>query len=236
MIWAIPGFLGLQSDWDFLAWKSLIAVDLYAFSWCTLSEWAEQFNRLLEDGRDHRSEPAILMGYSLGGRLALHALLDKPAQWKAAVIISAHPGLGDPDERKEREKRDQDWAQRFKQEEWDSLIRAWNAQPIFAGDSFSFDRHECCYERSLLAQTLNNGSLATQRDLREEIASLPMPILWITGGQDRCCSELASSLTFAHPFSRWVSVQGAGHRIPWEQPVVFNQLIQKFLETIDPGS
>lgn len=228
-IWAIPGFLGLSSDWDFLDWKNLIGVNLHPFAWDSLFEWGIQFNAWVEK---QEKNPAILMGYSLGGRLALHALLDRPQQWQAAIIISAHIGIENVQEKEKRWQRDQKWTQRFEREDWVSLMQAWNAQEVFKQDDFHFNRQEKQYQRAQLMQCLMQGSLGQQANLREQIASLSVPLLWITGGQDHSYCQLAQTLSFAHPQSRWKKIEQAGHRVPWAQSKAFSQCVQAFLEEV----
>lgn len=223
-IWAIPGFLGLPTDWNFLNWHNLTGVDLNACPWISLTHWANHFNHSIH------SENSILMGYSLGGRLALHALIDQPRKWSAAIIISAHCGLADRYERERRKQQDQQWAERFEKEEWASLMKAWSERDVFAQDLFHFNRNEQNYHRKQLSNMLIHGSLAQQEDLRSQIANLPMPILWMTGDQDKQYCTIAESLRFAHHLSRWVKIAQAGHRVPWSQPDVFSQNVQAFVE------
>jgi 2-succinyl-6-hydroxy-2,4-cyclohexadiene-1-carboxylate synthase len=232
--WALPGFLGLPQDWDCLSASlgKIRAVDLYHidFSCKKLKEWGKGFNAWIAA---QQMDPGILMGYSLGGRLALHALIDDPFQWKAAVIISAHPGLQNPDDRIERLKRDASWAYRFGTEEWSSLMDEWNNQEAFVSSSFQFDRKESDYERQQLVDMMMMASLGQQEDLSQSIAELSMPILWITGVRDSRYKEMARQLTFSHPDSRWVEIEGAGHRVPWEAPQEFARVVNEFLRQIE---
>ena len=229
MVWAIPGFLGLPNDWNILKLKQLKGINLHDFSWASLSEWGEHFNRwVLEQNQTFN----VLMGYSLGGRLALHALIDRPNQWKAAIIISAHTGQLSDKERGKRLLEDQKWALRFQNEEWHSLMQAWNGQEIFKQDSFQFSREESYYDRSQLAAILKQGTLAKQQELYQQIAELAIPILWMTGERDDRYNQLAETLSFAHPLSRWEKVPNAGHRVPWSQPVHVRKQIELFLNGI----
>lgn len=221
-MWGIPGFLGLPSDWNFL--ENVTPVDTHAFQWNSLSNWGAQFNQQIKS-------PSILIGYSLGGRLALHALLNNPKLWKGAVIISTHPGLTDSNEKIKRLEHDRRWAKRFEQEEWGSLMDSWNSQEVFSHD-LPIERKEKDYQRSQLAQTLLNGSLRMQEDLRYPISQLDLPILWMTGSKDDHYSKLAQSLAFKHPLSKWIKVEGAGHRIPWSKPVLFKEHIVDFISLL----
>lgn len=228
-IWALSGFLGLPNDWDFLQWNHCTAVDWQIFTLNSLSEWGKAFNQWIIQ---QDQSPHILMGYSLGGRLALHAIIDQPQLWQAAIIISAHTGLIDSQERLIRQRRDLEWAKRFEKENWINLIEAWNAQEIFATDSFFFNRQESDYQRIKLIQALVGGSLGNQANLHQQITSLSLPILWITGSQDYRYGQVAQSLTFSHPLSYWKSIEGAGHRVPWSKPQVFSKEITAFLKSL----
>lgn len=226
-IWTLSGFLGLPQDWGFLQWKNLEAVDWPAFPLKSLSAWGADFNHW---AGKQGSSPNILMGYSLGGRLALHALIDQPDFWQAAIIISAHPGLANLQDRQKRIQQDLKWAKRFEEENWMSLMEAWNGQEVFAQDPFSFHRKESDYLRPQLVNQLVCASLGRQENLRHEIAALPMPILWMTGSQDESYCKIAQTLTFGHPQSRWQTVERAGHRVPWSQPHFFSKEVASFLK------
>lgn len=230
-LWALSGFLGLPADWDFLQIDNLIPFDWQALPWKSLNEWGSNFNQYVQE-QNFIGSP-ILMGYSLGGRLALHALIQRPHQWRAAIIISAHPGLSDPTERLKREQKDQHWAKKFENEDWRQLMKDWNGQEVFTYHPSPFSRQERDYQRSQLVNALCCGSLGKQSCLRAQIASLPFPILWITGGDDLRFCEAAQSLVFSHPLSRWQRIDGGGHRIPWSQPKIFRKEVLSFISQVE---
>src|SRR5688572_14927036 len=122
MIRTLSGFLGRPEDWDFLPWPH------------------------------DPEEGEILLGYSMGGRLALQLLQQQ--SFRCAVIVSA--GLNAPDA--ERRRRDEEWARRFEIEEWSALMQAWSAQPVFGGHVMP--RREADYDRAELARQLRDYSPA----------------------------------------------------------------------------
>jgi 2-succinyl-6-hydroxy-2,4-cyclohexadiene-1-carboxylate synthase len=170
----------------------------------------------------------VLMGYSLGGRLALHALLQEPQRWRGAIIVSAHPGLVDAEERQKRYKQDCLWAQRFRQESWQELMTAWNQQPVLQTSCYHFLRHEKDYQRETLAYVLEHASLGLQNDLRPLLSKIEVPILWITGADD----ILHHVIDFKHPLSSCTQIIHAGHRVPWDQPHLFEICVQEFLNQL----
>ena len=225
MIYALHGFLGLPTDWKPILGENVHAVDLYNTKnvdpfWT----WAKKFNNTIS-----KNDTNILLGYSLGGRLAIHALIQRPDLWDAAIIVSSHPGLSSESERKIRLKEDQRWAERFKRESWERLMKDWNAQPIFAGETNGLQRDECAFSRQLLADVLVEWSLGKQDDLRDDLQSLSIPILWIAGENDSRCVKIVQTHTLRHPQSSIWIAPNSGHRVPWENKDGFRQRVINFI-------
>lgn len=222
-ILAIPGFLGLASDWDEFGFTG---IDAAQFDCSGLIQWADQFNLHVQSNLKGRS---FLAGYSLGGRLAMHALIQNPMLWKGAIIISAHPGLDKNEQRMSRLRADLQVAERFKIDDWNTLMNDWNGLPVFAADRFQFERKESDFCREHLASILSGFSLGRQNDLRDEISQLPMPILWVVGEKDSTYCQLAQSIKFKNPLSSVRIVPDSGHRVPWEQSKAFKNIVHDFI-------
>lgn len=191
MIRTISGFLGLPSDWDFLPWP-----------------------HAPYDG----SEDDVLIGYSLGGRLALA----EAHRFQKVVVVSA--GLNAPDAA--RQERDKEWARRFESEEWSSLMRAWNAQPVFGGHAV--ERRQSDYDRAALARQLRELSPAVLPP--PHLEAITTPILWVAGELDSKYVAIAKSAVARLPHAELWLCPGAGHRVPWEQPDALVSRLRTFLE------
>lgn len=220
--YALHGFLGLPSDWDFLSDLRPVTPSIYD-NITSYEEWALQFNASIDP-----KEENILLGYSLGGRLALHALVAQPNLWKKAIIVSAHTGISE-DSKQQKLLQDEGWANRFESELWDSLIEDWNQQATFCGVPSPFVRLECQFQRKKLANLLRHFSLGRQKDLSSKIAKLDVPILWIAGERDLRYKQLANCQHLSHPHSlKWIAPD-SGHRVPWESAEAFRDQVKKFL-------
>ncbi|HEX6085420.1 MAG TPA: alpha/beta fold hydrolase [Thermoanaerobaculia bacterium] len=165
-------------------------------------------------------EGNALLGYSMGGRLALDRL--QRERFDKAVIISA--GLNAPDE--ERRKRDEEWARRFETEDWSSLMQAWTAQPVFGGHVV--ERFEKDFDRRELARQLRDYSPAVLPPPRLE--SIETPVLWIAGERDTKYVEIALRAVERLPTAELWICPGAGHRVPWEQPELLVARLRSFLD------
>ncbi|KAF3363160.1 hypothetical protein PHSC3_000347 [Chlamydiales bacterium STE3] len=224
---ALPGFLGNPKDWDCFQAKNLGVHEFIPTALPernSFTEFARQFNSYAAKISSQR----VLMGYSMGGRLALHALINQPKIWTKAILISTHPGLTLDPEKEVRLSNDNQWAETFLYEPWESAIKKWSSQAIFKESKGVFNRQE--NNRPFLASCLKNYSLGCQENLRAALADLEMPILWITGKKDKKFSLIAKQLIFKNSSSKWVVIEDAGHRVPWEQPQSFQKVVYSFLK------
>ncbi len=226
-IYAIHGFLGKTSDWDPFLNLSLIPVDPFKCSYpSTLWEFAAEFNNSITSNPHN-----ILLGYSMGGRLALHALLHHQEKWKAAVIISTNPGLQRELEAKERLDKDLALLDRFLHQNFDHVMDEWNCQDLFKEDAASsFHRKKEDYTKEILSQSLKTWSLGSQDDLRESLSKLAMPILWIVGGNDKKYLDIAINLKFSNPKSRIWIAPNVSHRVPWALKKEFQEQVKTYIE------
>lgn len=224
MIYALPGFLGLPSDWSALQKEipSIIAIDPYQIAQPEqgLHKWAQEFNKILP-------KKPILLGYSMGARLCMHTLLENSP--KALILISGNTGLKTQAEKKKRLNLDLRWAKHFQKEPWESLMNRWNKRSVFSAAPLI--RYEKDYCRNILSSTLNHWSLAHQIDFLTILEQAPIPILWITGYLDEAYSK--KSIKFSHPLSQSWVIHSSGHRVPWEQPKVFLKILHQFLDRLN---
>jgi 2-succinyl-6-hydroxy-2,4-cyclohexadiene-1-carboxylate synthase len=230
-IYALHGFLGLPSDWNRLKEGieepfesvNLLSIDLPKNG---LQNWGRALNGWVAKQPE---EKRILLGYSQGGRLAMHALLNAPHLWAGGIIVSASTGLKFDEERAARMQIDMRWSEKFLNEPWDSLMDEWDSQPVFQGKKSPFKRKEGDYTRGQLADSIIGWSLGKQSDLQAPLSGLPLPILWIAGEKDSKYAFLAKEITAMHPrSSSWIAPD-AGHRVPWECPELFLKKIREWM-------
>lgn len=227
-LWTLHGFLGTAHDFAFLPGDTSRPIDWNSFSWNSLETLGKQTNRHIEA---HESIN-ILLGYSFGGRIALHALKNHLSLFQGAIFLSTHPGLQDPKEKEIRLQKDTRFAKDFLNLPWKELMKTWNEQLIFSGEEKVFQRDEKDTSRTNLAHVLTRGSLALQQDFRSDLSSWPIPILWLVGENDTRFCQIASSLTFCHPLSKVEMIRGGGHRFPWTQKERFLSSVNLFCNSI----
>ncbi len=222
--WCLHGAVGSASDWSGLAQAlatkgiSTRSVDLWRFLECESVPMPEFGKRLNADaeGEIPRAARRILIGYSMGGRLALHALLEG-GSWDAAVIISANPGLRTPNEQTARRVADTIWATQALTLPWHDFLEKWNAQPLLGGAMRdSREDGKLMQRRREIARSFVDWSVGNQQALWDRLPEIKIPTLWIAGENDtkfRTIAEEAAGLS--DQFSLAIA-PGAGHRVPSE--------------------
>ncbi len=236
MIYGLHGAVGSADDWEPLASSlarnlgaTMTPIDLWRFlegERVSLSEFGALLNAEVR-AQVGQGEAADLIGYSMGGRLALHALIDEPGLWRSAVIVSAHTGLEEA-QRPARLAHDAVWAELAECGDWADFLKQWNAQGVLANDVMP-DRKRLEKSRNAVARSLRDWSLGSQQDLRDQLHTISCPVLWVVGEKDAKFRAIAEQAIGMLPNARLEVVTSAGHRVPWEQPEKFHSLVCEWL-------
>lgn len=239
--WCLHGAVGIAAEWRGFA-KRLAsaktgsrAVDLWRFLECQplpLTEFGKALNADV-GGTVFRGSGRSLLGYSMGGRLALHALLEKNHPWQSAIIIAAHPGLESPQERINRRASDAVWASRALTGNWREFLTDWNAQPVLAASSPRDPAVTAglVMRRQEIARSFVDWSLGAQGPLWDRLGEITIPVLWVVGENDdkyRALAERAMSLL---PNATLAVAPATGHRVPWDAEEWLATQVTSFLRT-----
>ena len=172
-----------------------------------------------------------LVGYSLGGRLALALAERHPQRISALILEGAHPGLQDASARAQRRRHDDAWARRLSTGSWLENLDAWYRQPVFADLSEARRRaliqRRAGHDPQHLAATLRAASLAGQPDLRPALRRLPAPSAYIAGARDQTFSAIADDLATQTQGLTVVKIDGVGHNCHAEAPEAVAAVIQR---------
>lgn len=240
MIWCLHGAVGMAEDWKGLSGKlakggnAVRRVDLWRYLDCCPMELEEFGKAFCEEVRASGEEKNVLIGYSMGGRLALQALLAGAEDnlFAGAVIVSAHPGLEGEEERVLRMASDAEWAGKALVGEWATFLQEWDGQKVLNPEGVGLDglgdRRTLKPRRQAVARSFMDWSLGKQADLRPRLAALEVPVLWVTGERDSKFTGLAEGAVAEMKQARHEVVAGAGHRVPWENGERFAELVGSF--------
>lgn len=181
---------------------------------------------------------ATYVGYSMGGRLCLHAALARPDLVRGLVLVSATGGIDDDLERAARRRADDALADRIETIGVPAFVDEWLAQPLFAGlDPAAAG----CAERLTnttrgLASSLRLAGTGTQAPLWDRLAGVDVPTLVIAGALDTKFVVLGERLAASIPDATLAVVDGAGHTVHLERPDAFLEVLLPWLAAHDDSA
>lgn len=232
----LHGLLGSGEDWlpvlPFCRDWPVLLVDLPghgASRTISATDFADVSRLLSETLREQGITRYWLLGYSLGGRIAMyHACNGQHDGMLGLLVEGGHPGLATPDLRTARIHHDARWAQRFRHEPLPEVLQDWYQQAVFA-DVDSVQREQLIARRSAnhgasVAAMLEATSLGRQPFLADRLRHLSMPFMYLCGASDMKFQTLATQ--YGLPL---LSVAQAGHNAHQANPTAYAERVSAFL-------
>ncbi len=178
----------------------------------------------------------IYVGYSMGGRVALHTALRHGDLVDGLVLIGATAGIDDEDERAARRTSDEELADSIMASGVDAFLDRWLANPLFDGlDDSNDQRADRLRNTSAgLASSLRLCGTGTQRPLWDRLDEITCPVLVLVGERDEKFRRLGVRLTEGLPDAALEVVSNAGHSVHLEQPATTARAIARWVRAIDP--
>jgi len=181
-----------------------------------------------------------LVGYSMGGRLALYLAVRHPRRFSCLALVSASPGLRTLEERRQRQAQDDALSERFASmregsPEFEAFLREWYGQPLFSTLSArpalldGLVRRRLANHPPSLAVVLRSVGVASQPSLWDELPRIELPTLLITGAGDEKYRRICSAMGALMPCATLESIVGCSHVAHIERPEVCQRVIYDFL-------
>lgn len=179
-------------------------------------------------------EQANLVGYSMGGRLALYLALHFPQRFPKVVLESASPGIADDRDRHGRLAHDWQLADQL-EADFPAFLTNWYRQPLFAPlrqhPKFEQIMQQRSHNRSSeLAKSLRYLSTGMQPSLWHGLAAHRQPLKLIVGADDRKFLTLNQQMSQLCPTAELTILPDCGHVVHLEQPAQFAKQVQIFLQ------
>ncbi|MFP5342533.1 MAG: 2-succinyl-6-hydroxy-2,4-cyclohexadiene-1-carboxylate synthase [Candidatus Limnocylindria bacterium] len=182
--------------------------------------------------------PAIVVGYSLGARVALRLAATEPDVVRALVLESPSAGIADADARAARRASDDALADAIELDGVAAFVDRWEAIPVFASERRLPERRRARLRRERLrnrpgglAGALRGAGQGAMEPLHDRLGGIAVPTLVIAGGADATGLERARAVAAGIPDARLVVVPGRGHAVHREAPTTFRHLLIDQLDT-----
>ncbi len=184
------------------------------------------------------TEPVHLLGYSMGGRLALAAALaeagERPDAIASLTLLGASPGLVDAGVRAERVAADAARADDLERRGLAAFLADWYDQPLFGPAVALLGRDALAARRAggsapMLAAALRSGGAGVMPDLSPRLPSLRAPLLVLAGEDDPRYVAVGRAIARAVPGGRAACIPDAGHSLLLEAPAECAALWSSFV-------
>jgi len=237
----LHGFTGSSSTWEGMDASlpfQLVMPDLAGHGRTTrLSQGLEAEAEAVKKMMEECGFPSFhLIGYSMGGRLALVIALLYPESVRSLILESASPGLESEKERAARRNSDEKLARMIEREGVASFVQFWENIPMFHSQKElppavqkKVREERESQSAAGLASSLRSMGTGSQASYWERLESLAMPVLLLTGTRDEKFTGIASRMSRHIPLCEWIQFNGAGHAIHVEQRDKFGTIVKTFL-------
>ena len=182
----------------------------------------------------------FLIGYSMGGRLALYLALHFPQYFTKVILESTSPGLATESERLARIQGDAQIARKISRiitrEDFTIFLANWYSQTIF-GEIKNHPQFSQLIEQRLqnnpeqLVRSLKMMGTGVQPSLWSKLATNKIPLLLLVGELDTKFREIQQCTKY----SQLRTIENTAHNIHFEKPLEFVKAAKNFLIT-DSGS
>ena len=232
MVLFIPGFMQ-RGD----AWRPVAELLPERYPSVLLDHREHSFEGRLAEIADAASpaggKGAVLVGYSLGGRLALRAVLRDPGRYGGLVTVGATAGLDDPSLRSSRAEADDRLASWIEMAPIEDVVSIWERQPLFADQSEALIEEQrpgrMSHDPAELAMLLRTAGQGVLQPVWHELLTLEVPVLAVAGARDEGYVRAAQRMADVAPRGRAAIVEDAGHAAHLQRPERVAELIAAFL-------
>jgi 2-succinyl-6-hydroxy-2,4-cyclohexadiene-1-carboxylate synthase len=217
----LHGFLGHSSEFNHLGLLLAPRFNCHAID-IPPSHCIDTIRQFLHATISHYDRP-IVVGYSMGGRLALDFVSHFPTLVSHLVLISASPGIEKQEDRQQRQLKDRQWATKLLTLPFTEFLTQWYQQSLF--DQFrmhpSFSQIIASRPQgdvSLLADMLLALSPGVLPSLWHHLSVPLCPITYIYGQCDTAYSNIAHRLNHDYPHITTYGIPDCGHVCHHEYP------------------
>ncbi|MFT9487869.1 2-succinyl-6-hydroxy-2,4-cyclohexadiene-1-carboxylate synthase [Tepidibacillus infernus] len=181
-------------------------------------------------------EKTHLLGYSMGGRLALTFAIKYPDRVFSLILESASPGIDSKEEREERRNKDRILADFIEEKGIEAFVDYWGNIPLFSTQKqlpkevqqrIRFNRLK---NNPLgLANSLRGMGTGQQPSWWDHLSQFELPVLIITGEKDEKFCRIGQQMANRLRDSKHIIVEHAGHTVHLEQPAQYINILKNHL-------
>lgn len=215
----LHGFMGNKDDWKV---KSGLTFDLPCFG--EHLKFPKNRDEIFQNLFDYLvneleiTDQDMIVGYSLGGRVAMELVYKMKLPIKRCIIFCAHPGLISEDEKKIREMLENKWVTELDNK--NEFLKNWYKSPLFQ-EFIKTNSFNDLYQKRLddegtkWAESFQYFGLSKQPNLTNFIKTSQVPMDYFVGEFDKKFKLVANELSQQAKNVNIHEIVGADHALPW---------------------
>jgi 2-succinyl-6-hydroxy-2,4-cyclohexadiene-1-carboxylate synthase len=195
---------------------------------------ADDLNALLDEWKVEKTD---VLGYSMGGRLAITFALRYPHRVRKLILESTSPGLEQEAQRIERQANDRQLASFILEEGIERFVSRWEGIPLFQTQErlpevvrARIRQQRLSNSKIGLANSLIGMGTGAQPSWWGELEQIPCEVLILTGTLDKKFCDIAERMVKKLKNGQWVKIEHCGHTIHVEEPEIFGTIVKEFLQ------
>jgi 2-succinyl-6-hydroxy-2,4-cyclohexadiene-1-carboxylate synthase len=234
----LPGFMQHADAWSPVA---AAVGERYPSKVVDFATWT--FEGRLAEIHDASTPGDVLVGYSMGGRLALHAALREPARYSGLALVGVSPGIEDPVERQQRGEADRELAEWIESHTIEEVVERWEDNLVFESQSPALVEAQrpgrlahSPADLALLLRTAGQGAMET---VWNRLGELQMRVLALAGENDgkywKAAQRMSATAEASGARIDAVGIERAGHAAHLEQPEAVRDALLTWLSFLMPN-
>jgi len=195
---------------------------------------SERYPSVLLDRADEEAPAgSVVVGYSMGGRIALHRTLADPGRSRALVVVGVSAGVEEPDERRKLDEMLAGW---MEERPIEAVVGHWEALPVFASQAPELVEAQrpgrLSFEPGELASLLRRYGQGAMPPVWDRLPALEIPVLCLAGSLDEKYVGAGRRMASLLPAGTFRTVPGCGHAPQLEDPAAVAEEIDSFCEGV----
>ena len=178
---------------------------------------------------------ADVLGYSMGGRLALSFAVQYPESLRKLILESSSPGLATEEERGSRRTQDEKLASFIQENGIEKFVQYWENIPLFSTQkNLPLQKQVAVKKQRLqnsvigLSNSLIGMGTGAQPSWWQDLPDIKAETLLITGELDQKFCSIAERMKKKLNNVTWIKVENCGHAIHVENPEKFGTIVNEF--------
>ncbi|MDC1067939.1 2-succinyl-6-hydroxy-2,4-cyclohexadiene-1-carboxylate synthase [Candidatus Kapabacteria bacterium] len=237
----LHGFMGSSSDWNYFADNlktdyNILLIDLPAHGESVNLDkndylFANIPNQISDILEIEKIKSSHLVGYSMGGRIAIKCLINFPEIFEKVILESTTAGIESQHEREARKQNDKILGSKIVNSDFKEFLDSWYQLQLW-GNIRNHKNYSGMINSRLdnnlkeLQKSLEKMGTGSQPSYWDSLKSIKNSIIYVSGNLDQKYTALANKFSDKLSYYKHEPLAGVGHNVHFENNEIFLEIIK----------